>query len=56
MLHLERVIQRDLEYPFHFESVLPTVAQRSGGTRFSPGTVGFGREAGFSAAPLTVKL
>jgi hypothetical protein len=39
-----------------FEDVLPTGAQRSGGIRFSTGTIGFDREADFSTPPLTVKL
>jgi hypothetical protein len=66
-MSIVRVIKLVLEYPFHFESVIfesfesvifagviPTGAQRSGGIRCSTGTVDFGREAGFSAPPLTL--
>jgi hypothetical protein len=51
--YLGRVIKLVLEYQSIFEGVIPTGAQRSGGICFSTGTVGFGREAGFSTAPLT---
>jgi hypothetical protein len=54
--NLEPVIKLVLKSPLYFESVIPTGAQRSGGIRCLTHAASFGREAGFSTAPLTVKL